>query len=266
MQALVKQWLRRSLPPSGFARLAQWHSRTHQKRYLDQAGVTDLSRVFVQKHGMKVRYGPFAGMTYTERAAAARVIIPKLLGSFEQELHSILESAFKKNKYQTIIDVGCAEGYYSTGFALRTKARVLAFDVEPRELALARGMARTNGVEDRIEFGGWCTAQNLVQQAQRPAFILADCEGYERELFDRELASALSHVDLLIELHGDASVSLPTCFAASHDVTLVNVETRDPFRFQELSQFDSHLSSLALCEHRSPSQQWLWAESRMERI
>jgi Methyltransferase domain len=211
---------------------------------------------------MEVRYGPFAGMNYTREAAAERIIIPKLLGSFEKELHSVWNSALEQNSYETIIDIGCAEGYYSTGFATRTTAQVVAFDIEPRELSFAQDMAKTNGVRDRIRFAGWCTTNRLVQEARGRTLILSDCEGYESKLFTREVAGRLKRSDLLIELHGEAQELLPPILSESHDVTLIGTERRSPAQFSELEGFGPELAALALCEHRDPAQQWLWAEAR----
>ena len=252
------------MPAPSRARLEQWRSRTLQKRYLQQVGVGELSRQFLQKYGLNVRYGPFAGMTYTGEAAADRIIIPKLLGSFEEELHSIWNSVLDQSSYQTIIDIGCAEGYYSTGFALRTKAQLVAFDVEPRELSFAQDMVKRNGVSGRVRFAGWCTREKLVQEARGRTLILSDCEGYECKLFTPEVTGQLKHSDVMIELHGEAQELLPPVLAESHDVELISTTPRDPAQFAELEEFGPRLAALALCEHRDPAQQWLWAEARRQ--
>jgi len=250
------------LPVPSRTWIEQWRSRNHQRRYLEQIGVGKASRQFLQKYGTAVRYAPFAGMTYTKEAAADRIIIPKLLGSFEQELHPIWDSALEPSSYETIIDIGCAEGYYSTGFAVRSKAQVVAFDVEPRELSFARGMAKSNGVCDRMRFAGWCTGEKLEQEARGRTLILSDCEGYESTLFTREIAGRLNRSDLLIELHGAAQAVLPGILSESHEVKLIGTEPRTPAQFAELDGFGPEVAALALCEHRDPAQKWLWAQAR----
>ena len=42
------------------------------------------------------------------------VLIPKLLGSYEQELQPLLQRLAAQN-YSEIVDIGCAEGYYAIG-------------------------------------------------------------------------------------------------------------------------------------------------------
>ncbi|MCX8509932.1 MAG: hypothetical protein ORN49_13820, partial [Rhodobacteraceae bacterium] len=97
------------------------------------------------KSGSKVLSGPFRGMDYavaaTEGAGAAR-----LLGCYEASLHPIVEAAVARG-YAQIIDIGCAEGYYAVGLALRLpQARVLAHDTNPAAQQACQGFAALNGV------------------------------------------------------------------------------------------------------------------------
>jgi len=54
-----------------------------------------------------VRSGPFQGMKYTSKSAGS-VLIPKLLGIYERELHPVLEYAIS-HPFQVIVDIGAAE-------------------------------------------------------------------------------------------------------------------------------------------------------------
>src|SRR6516162_7464404 len=40
---------------------------------------------------LTVRHGPFRGMKYTAEKSVGSVLVPKLLGSYERELHPLLE-------------------------------------------------------------------------------------------------------------------------------------------------------------------------------
>jgi hypothetical protein len=73
-----------------------------------------------------VRHGLFYGMKYPSLEAAGSTLYPKLLGSYERELHGIMERIVRTD-YATVVDIGCAEGYYAAGLALRLpEARVFA--------------------------------------------------------------------------------------------------------------------------------------------
>lgn len=77
-------------------------------------------------------------MKYTAGAILGRNSVPKLLGSYECELHEIIESALRSNHHR-VIDVGSAEGYYAVGFALKRGCHVVAFDTDPQNLCNVEG-------------------------------------------------------------------------------------------------------------------------------
>src|SRR5258708_39673128 len=78
----------------------------------------------------KVLSGPFLGMPYLNEIIWGP-ITPKWIGSYEAELHSVVEQLIA-GEYREIVNVGCAEGYYAVGLASRIpKVKVLAFDLDP---------------------------------------------------------------------------------------------------------------------------------------
>ena len=62
-----------------------------------------------------IRSGPFAGMRYVDTATEG-ALVPRLLGTYESELHPYLKR-FAAEGCEDVIDVGCAEGYYAVGLA-----------------------------------------------------------------------------------------------------------------------------------------------------
>ena len=88
-----------------------------------------LRKALAKKSDGRVLRGPFAGMVYAVDAFAS-AYFPKLIGCYEREIHEILESVIRRG-YRRIIDIGCAEGYYAVGLALRCpESSVLAIDIE----------------------------------------------------------------------------------------------------------------------------------------
>ena len=190
---------------------------------------------FSKVNGTTVLHGPFAGLRYPAEAVQSRHNVPMLLGSYERELHAIMDSVLL-DSYDLVVDVGCAEGYYAVGLALKGRFPVMAFDAEPRELSLCRTMARLNGVEDRIRFGSWCSAEILRNLTEgKRTFVLSDCEGFEPELFEQATVAALKHSDALVELHGEAYEPLLNRFSRTHDVRISMASPRLAEDYPELA-------------------------------
>ena len=101
----------------------------------------------------RVLSGPFAGLRYLDEILRPD-LLPKLLGTYEKELHPWLEELLAR-PIAHIINVGAAEGYYATGFALRQpETRVLAFEMDPVEQRRMRVLTEQNGVADRVQMSG----------------------------------------------------------------------------------------------------------------
>ena len=92
----------------------------------------ELHHIFqdlVARNGNAVQSGPFRGMAYALPGLGAEEIfhyggVPKLLGCYEAELHGIFDGV-ALNGYDTILNIGCAEGYYVAGLArILPQARV----------------------------------------------------------------------------------------------------------------------------------------------
>ncbi len=248
------------LPKVALARLKSIRSRNYRRRYLRSSGILQSTQAYIHHYGWTVRNGPFAGMRYTPEAAADRPAVPMLLGSCEEELHPVIQHALRE-PYAAIINVGCAEGYYLIGFALRgVSANVIGYEIEPRERALARALAKANGVS--VEIRGAFRARDLRQLRGQRAFVLCDCQGAELDLFTAQTVHAVMRSDLLIELHGDARSELPELFAATHEIALIGPRLRNPDRYPELSVFPANQRAVMVSEHRGQAIQWLWARAR----
>src|SRR5947207_8629242 len=113
----LKSFFRRAIPRL-YGRLEEGWTDYKIKR---------MTKSIVKCRGLIIQAGPFAGMRYVA-PATGRTILPKLLGSYETELHSIVEQVIAAD-HRVVINIGCAEGYYAVGLALRLpNSRVYAFD------------------------------------------------------------------------------------------------------------------------------------------
>src|SRR5690606_29129834 len=80
---------------------------------LRQRSLRLAQRLASQQAGLQITAGPFEGMKYLEQVAGS-ALLPKLIGSYESELHAALLDMTRRG-HRLIIDVGCAEGYYAVG-------------------------------------------------------------------------------------------------------------------------------------------------------
>jgi len=173
-----------------------------------------------------VLHGPFKGLRYPALMAMGSALYPKLVGSYEREIHPIIEEICN-TRYSEIVNIGCAEGYYAVGLAMRIPtAKVEAFDIEPEARMLTGEMAKVNGLEARLTIRSLCTEETLRDfQFTGKGLVVCDCEGYERQLFTPASRANLAHCDLLIETHDFVDIHitqyLTALFANTHDLRVV---------------------------------------------
>jgi precorrin-6B methylase 2 len=184
-----------------------------------------VQEAYVSRHGTAIWGGIFKGMDYVS-AATEGALLPRLLGSYEAELHPHL-LAFAAEGIDTVIDVGCAEGYYAVGLArLMPQAIVHARDIDEKALVACRALAEKNGVADRVIVGGEFKPQDFQAFAGRRALVMVDCEGAELDVLQPALSPALARLSLIVETHDvyreGALATLVERFAPTHDIVRVD--------------------------------------------
>jgi hypothetical protein len=224
-----------------------------------------ISQALLRRYGLTVQGGPFAGMRYASRAVGS-MLTPKLLGSYEAELHDAITDLLR-NEYHEIVDIGCAEGYYAVGLALREpRATVYAFDLDPVGRELCKEMACANGVGQRIVVSGKCELDSLRRFGAGRTLVICDCEGYEVELLQPDLLAKLQNCDLVVETHdfieSNISNTLISRFERTHDITLIETAGTDPSLYPPLRLFGRWDRRLAMDEGRETTNGWLVMRSR----
>src|SRR3954451_18937011 len=87
--------------------------RVRTRRFL--AVTAPPTAEYVRRHGLQVAHGPFAGMEYLPGLeASSGDLVAKLLGTYERELHPVIEGWIAQPPAH-MIDIGSAEGYYAVG-------------------------------------------------------------------------------------------------------------------------------------------------------
>jgi hypothetical protein len=259
MSARITPLMKALLPAPWFQRIRASRSRAYQLRLLKSLGLLASAREYLAKNGSIVRYGPFSGMIYPQEAALNRHSIPKLLGTYELELHPTIELASKR-KYDCVIDIGSAEGYYAVGLARLLNVPVYAYEPEPLERQLSAEMATSNAVAGLVRMGTLFTKAEIANFSEKRALVVCDCEGFEGELFDSESVLGLANWDLLIELHDSTLQSLPK-LPWPHQTRVISAEPRlASDRYPEIAGLGS--SEVLLSEFRGGHQYWLWCDSQ----
>jgi len=210
---------------------------------------------------LEIMAGPFKGMRYITKANCSR-LMPKIIGCYESAMTPwILD--IPSRKYDVILDVGCAEGYYAVGFAYRNYAKtVYAFDIEKEALDNARQLSALNHVEDKICFEGLCDVEKISTLCEnRKSLIFCDIEGGEDDLLDPDKIPALRTIDMIIESH-DFIVpgminKLIERFQGTHHIEIVGDGGVNLDVFPILKSFNKRIRRKLVNEGRAPGMMWV---------
>lgn len=211
-------------------------------------------------------------MAYTRHGSS--VSLPSLLGTYEMEIWPFLAEV-RKRKYDILIDVGCAEGYYACGLARMLGIQMLAFDIDPSSRMDCEEMVGLNGLQDLVRVDGLLTHQRLEEiTASSYALLFCDIEGGEADLLDPKAIPSLSQTDMIVEIHGEANENtealLRERFKTTHDVYVESIRQRSICDLIQLleSESKSHFQkigdealAIALLESRTYNA-WMMLSSR----
>jgi len=226
--------------------------------------------------GGVVQNGPFAGMRISDE-----IVWPdgnlsnKCLGSYEFELHPAVKKAIER-KPDTVINAGCAEGYYAVGLGKQLPySHVYAMDMEEKCLEECAKNAQSNGIINLVLMHGKVGAQDLIQGKGHKLFVI-DIEGYELAVLDPMHCPDLLHSDIIVECHdffyvgeNEAHTSiisdlLEQRFSPTHDVERIEPQVPHVKNFPILRGLPLGASLLAITEKRPLPTAWLacWAKER----
>lgn len=214
--------------------------------------------------------GPFAGLRYATPEACGSALWPKLLGTYEKELHEIINELCRR-PYTLIADWGCAEGYFLVGMGRRIPtARLIGIDPDPTARELCRAMSTVNGIHTaRLVLLSSAKLTDLDGLRTTRSLIISDCEGYENELLSGDL-SLLAQSDLIIECHdhlvAETTQRIESRLSATHKITRIISRPRVVGDLESVSKnaINTRLTEFQierlLSEGRPSAMTWLVAE------
>lgn len=255
-----------------FARLQQMMSGpqtpatlTAMLRLLGKWRASIIVNDIIRRDGYVIKHGPFAGMIYNASASEGSGA-SRLLGVYEASLAPIIDGIVARG-YANVIDVGCAEGYYAIGLALRLpNAAIIARDTNPDARQRCAALGVQNGVGARIAIGGEVGHADFDICRAAPTLVVCDIEGGEDHLLDPAHATGLIAADILVEVHDcfapNLSAKLAQRFAPSHDVQIIHRSLDSAGLPDWMHSYSDMDRLLALWEWRAGPTPWLWMRSK----
>ena len=214
-----------------------------------------------------IRRGTIKGIDYAEVNPLCGNLFPKLIGSYERELHPSFEK-INQTPYSEIINVGCAEGYYTVGLAQQhPDAKIFAYEIKSESREFCTQLAELNQCIDRIQLHDFCGPETLSAiPIQSRGLILCDCEGYEIDLFTDAVIPHLKACDLLIELHDFVDMTISETirkrFSATHEITVISsiddLEKARSYPIAELADYSLNERLALLRENRTCIMDWMF--------
>ena len=214
--------------------------------------------------------GPFMGMIYkTSLTTGASSYYAKLLGSYETEIHVFIEDVLKKS-YDGIINIGCDDGYYAVGMAVKTGCPVTAYDINPGAIIKTKQLALANNTSHLLKYGNRFTAADIGREdAVKKNLYIVDCEGDEYNIFTETNAALLINSDIIVELHLSLHPQIEqhfrNLFENTHSITVVN-STPDfikaaSYTHLQLSGLDFETRHF-ITEERDVFMQWIYLDAK----
>lgn len=168
------------------------------------------------------------GMQYVSSVPWTRLVVNRLVGTYEMELLPFFQS-FDKNSPTTIFDIGAAEGYYAVGSLVRWQnSNVYAWEMDADARAIMKTLAAKNKVKERLQINETCTTTQLERALNTlsPELIIMDIEGEEVNLCSEEVIKNSQQSSWVIECHSEEIVTtLHHRFSKTHEVEIIKNRT-----------------------------------------
>ena len=189
-----------------------------------------------------------------------------LLGFYELEILDLIDRISKSKKFDTLIHIGAADGYYGVGVLINNLFQH-SYCFETRELGqeIIRKNAEINGVSDRISIFGRATNgfdKLLRKEHLSRSVVLVDIEGGEFELLNKDVFRNFQQSIFIIEIHGwienadKKIIKLKEDAAAFFTITEMKTSARDLSKFDELRDYTDTDRWLLCSEGRPNLMSW----------
>ena len=226
-----------------------------------------IQNTLIKNEGIVVLQGPLAGLEFLNQSSEG-CHIAKLLRCYEQPLQPYIQAVIETG-YDVILNIGCAEGYYAIGMAIKSaNTKTYAFDTNEKAQIACDKLAKKNNVSNRVTVGTKFKQSDFQKFKGQRTLLFCDIEGGEFELLDPNSAEDLKSMDIIVEAHEldrpGITKLLMERFLPTHTIEYVQDNgqrnlNKMPDWFMDLSHLDQ---LLATWEWRSGPTPWLVMKTR----
>lgn len=176
-----------------------WRSETIRQRQ------ARISLEVYEMTGGEVKYGPFRGMKLSaDPHWGLEDLGSQCLGLYELEMLKIIE-AIDENQFKQFIDIGAADGYYTTGLLFSQKVdEALCFEQAARGRQAITDNWQLNGSPGSLDVRGLASGAELRKVPDKffeQSLVLIDIEGGEFDFLTEDILQIFQRCTLLIEIH-----------------------------------------------------------------
>jgi hypothetical protein len=172
----------------------------------------NLELILLKKFKNTIQTGCYAGAKIIPKLEWYKYDLnPKLLGTYEIEVQNEIKNL--KNKIETIIAIGSAEGYHLVG-SIKNKLSIngVAFEANQESLKLLKENAKKNKVYKKINYFGNAD-KNFLKKIPNTiklnkTLFLIDVEGSEYMLLSDKNLKKIKNSFLIIEIHTSTAKKL----------------------------------------------------------
>ncbi len=240
------------------------HSRSMSEILLRaaRAKVAELTEQVILYTDRVVQDGPFKDMKLPEKESWSQGdTLPKILGTYEQELNVSIETCIAR-KPEVVVNIGCAEGYYAVGLALRMPTvQVNAYDSDAKALHACTEAIRLNHTEMVATGREALIKPDMRELRGTKTFYVIDCEG--AELGYVENPANFKNADMIVECHDFMNpiitATLTERLEPTHDITVIREGPRDPSAFELFKNLNTLERFCAVSEMRPHVMRWVVA-------
>lgn len=219
----------------------------------------ELVHIIANHFKWTVNKGPFKGL---KLQIGDLYLSNKFLGIYEECLHPWIELAISYLP-DTIVNVGCGDGYYGLGLGIRCSgSHVVCIDTNPTCIEHVKANAEANEFT-RVSATIESTPERIeasICESKRP-FVIMDCEGAELELLDPSKTPSLRKSLILVELHPflvpGIEETLYSRFSETHTIDRIS-QTTPSIHMPELKNFSDWDKMIVLSESRPRSMEWFF--------
>lgn len=226
-----------------------------------------IHEVFADKY--IVQNGHFKGMKYISRSSGS-ALLPKIMGSYEEPIQGWIGEVINSGKYNNILDIGCAEGYYACGFAMNMPNSIItAYDIDSNARMNSNELKQINNLEN-IQIKSECTHEELNSRCIENTLVFCDIEGFEDVLLDPIKVPNLKNVDIILEVHDcfipNLTEKLIARFYLTHTMRII---VNYPYRVKKYytpNKITSDQFDYITNEHRPDFMKFIYMESTVGKI